>query len=663
MKLHDSQQRPIRLGNIIGQGGEACVYQVEGRSDTLAKIFQPAPRANYEAKLGWMIDHPPENPTRSLSHPSLAWPSEMVYEPSQRLAGYLMPFIRQAVPALEVFNPRRRAAVLPEFDLRYLYRVARNLSAAVAALHRSGYVIGDLNESNVLVNPSALVTLIDTDSFQVQERQNGRFTIHYCPVGKLEYTPPELLGRHLKEVTRLPEHDGYALAVLVFQLLMGGSHPFRAQWVGSGEPPPLEKRVGMGLFPYMVSRPGPVRPPNNAPTLNHLPPLIAGLFKACFIDGHHDPVCRPSSLDWRNALTEAEKELLQCPYGHYFAGHLRACPACPPPRSKAKPVRRSKPGSARPLPLTNPTERQPPAASSPAKATPAPVQIKPQVSTPLPPAGNPSPTVLLSQLLRWAFPSGALSRLPSLSGTAAPAASISRPVPSQPARPVAVPVQQPGWVTTWLRPRLAKSFLVGASTGALLGVLPGALLGLSGWSFSWVSTWVLLWVVGGVSAAAWRGWLPGNRLAKTVTRYIGWERLWRIAGTGAGAILGALLGMIFWWAIFPIFLGMFAGARLGVQVGRKIWLAGIPYGWERIGALTSALTMAAISGLLVYFLSASRVGVFAYQPVMELGNWLAAQEAHPLFMGTVTGALGGALGGVVAGFASDLAARLAGLLD
>jgi hypothetical protein len=67
--------------------------------------------------------------------------------------------------------------------------------------------------------------------------------------------------------------------------------------------------------------------------------------------------------------------------------------------------------------------------------------------------------------------------------------------------------------------------------------------------------------------------------------------------------------------------------------------------------------------LLVYFLSAGMVGAYAYQPVMELSNWLAAQEAHPLLMGSVTGALGGALGGAVAGFASDLAARLAGLLD
>ena len=34
------------------------------------------------------------------------------------------------------------------------------LAAALSALHHSGYVAGDLNESNVLVTPAALVTLI-----------------------------------------------------------------------------------------------------------------------------------------------------------------------------------------------------------------------------------------------------------------------------------------------------------------------------------------------------------------------------------------------------------------------------------------------------------------------------------------------------------------------
>jgi serine/threonine protein kinase len=658
MKVFDSRHKPVRLGDLVGQGGEASVYKVEGRSELLAKVFEPAPRANYEAKLSWMIANAPENPTRSLSHPSLAWPSELLYASNRRLAGYLMPHIRHAVPALEVFNPRRRAAVLPNFDPRYLYRAARNLSAAVAALHRSGYVIGDLNESNALVNPSALVTLIDTDSFQVQEQQNGRLTIHYCPVGKLEYTPPELLGKPLQALTRLPEHDAFALGVLIFQLLVGGNHPFRAQWLGSGEPPPLETRVRMGLFPYKTAPPGPVRPPKNAPTLNHLPPLVAGLFKACFIDGGQDPANRPSAVDWRTALMEAEKDLLQCPVGHYYSGHLRNCPACPVPRPRQRPSLRNPTGRVKRDPIQAAPEAQ---ASAPAARPPStPVQVSVPAPAPSRPAVNPSPAILLSQMLKWALPYS-----PLVSGPrgipAAPPSAQSRTPASQPARPLIL--QQPGWFTTWLRPRLAKSFLWGGSTGALVGIVPGVMLGMSGWTPAAISTWVLLWILGGAAAGAWRGWLPSSRLAETVSRYIGWERLWRIAGTALGGILGTMVGFIFWWAIFPIFLGMYGGAKIGARAGQKIWLAGSSYGWERIGVVTGSLTMAALGGFLAYLISSSVLGAYAYQPVMQLAGWLAAQEADQLLIGSVTGALGGGLGGALAGVFSDLVARLSGLLD
>ena len=658
MKVYDSHQKPVRLGKLVGQGGEASVYKVEGHSDLLAKVFEPAPRANYEAKLTWMMENAPENPTRSLSHPSLAWPTGLLYGSNRRLAGYLMPYIRHAVPALEVFNPRRRAAVLPNFDTRYLFRSARNLSAAVAALHRSGYVIGDLNESNALVNPSALVTLIDTDSFQVQEQQNGRLTIHYCPVGKLEYTPPELLGRPLKEVTRLPEHDAFALGVLIFQLLVGGNHPFRAQWMGSGEPPPLENRVRMGLFPYMTAPPGPIQPPKNAPSLNHLPPLVAGMFKACFIDGHQAPANRPSALDWRSALTEAEKDLLQCPVGHYYSAHLRVCPACPPPRARTrapvwKPAR-----SIKQAPTVETSKAQTPLQTPRPVSTP--IRLSPAATGASRPAINPSPMVLFSQLLKLTFPSGSLISGPR-AVPAAPASSVSQPAASRPFRPLTA--QQPSWFQTWLRPRLSRSFLLGGSTGALVGIVPGVLFGLTGWTPTAISTWVLLWLLGGAAAGAWRGWLPSARLADTVSRYIGWERLWRIAGSILGGIIGTLLGLIFWWAIFPIFLGMYGGAKIGAKAGQRIWLFGSAYGWQRIGVITGALTTASLGGFLAYLVSSSAAGAYAYQPVMQLAGWLSAQGADQLLIGSATGALGGAMGGAVAGVFADLAARLSGLLD
>src|SRR5512142_732929 len=212
MIVYDAQRRPAELGEVVGHGGEATVYRVASQANRLAKIYEPAPRPTYPGKLGWMVRYPPENPTETLEHASLALPGGRLFDSRRQLKGYWMPYIQHAVPVLEVFNPRRRAEVLPEFDRRYLLRTARNLAAAISALHRSGYVAGDLNESNVLVTSTALVTLIDTDSFQVSEGRKGATVVHPCPVGKPEYTPPELQGKNLAEIIRQPDHDAFGLA-------------------------------------------------------------------------------------------------------------------------------------------------------------------------------------------------------------------------------------------------------------------------------------------------------------------------------------------------------------------------------------------------------------------------------------------------------------------
>ncbi len=328
MILRDGQGNRIELGNSFGRGGEAIVYRINGQPTRLAKIYDPAPRPNYQRKLAWMIEHPPTNPTIRSQHDSLAWPDGLLYDMKGQLKGYSMPFIRRTAAMLDVFNPRRRAEILPMFDWRYLHRVARNLSAALGALHSSGYVAGDLNESNVLVTSSALVTLIDADLFQVTEVYRDQQVVHPCPVGKLEYTPPELQGKHLAEVVRRPEHDGFALGVLIFQLLMNGSHPFRAQWLGTGDPPPLESRIASGAFPYTSAPSLIVLPPKNAPDFNLLHPWLVELVRRCFVDGYRDPALRPSPQLWESAIAEAERVLMVCSAGHVYSSHLGGCPYC-----------------------------------------------------------------------------------------------------------------------------------------------------------------------------------------------------------------------------------------------------------------------------------------------------------------------------------------------
>ena len=167
----------------------------------------------------------------------------------------------------------------------------RNLAAAVGALHLRGYVIGDVNESNTLVTESALVTLVDTDSFQVRDPQTG--LVYRCPVGTPQFTPPELQNKTFAHVDRMPEHDAFGLAVLIFQLLMEGAHPYAGRYTGSGDPPPFEVRISLGHFPHGTRPRGPYRPMPAALPLGVLHPSLQELFERCFVDGHRDPQVRP----------------------------------------------------------------------------------------------------------------------------------------------------------------------------------------------------------------------------------------------------------------------------------------------------------------------------------------------------------------------------------
>ena len=186
-----------------------------------------------------MVANPPENPMAQEWHIAIAWPFDLLrtVDDSQRIVGFLMPCVKGMYPILDFYNPKTRRQKCPFFNYRYLHRAASNLAAAVGALHAREYCIGDVNESNILVSDTALVTLVDTDSFQVREAANG--TVYRCPVGKPEFTPPELQGKSFGQLDRTPEHDLFGLAVLIFQLLMEGSHPFSGIFQGIGDPASL----------------------------------------------------------------------------------------------------------------------------------------------------------------------------------------------------------------------------------------------------------------------------------------------------------------------------------------------------------------------------------------------------------------------------------------
>jgi len=284
-----------------------------------------------------------------------------------------MPRVCGAQPLFHCYNPGSRRQFYPQFDSLALHRVARNLAAAVQALHSRGYVIGDVNESNILVSDAALITLVDTDSFQVVDARSG--VTFRCPVGKPEYTPPELQGVSFATTDRTPEHDRFGLAALLFQLLMEGTHPFAGIYRGSDDPPPYEQRIRAGHYPH-GSRKVPYLPSPVAPPLEILYPGVRQLFTRCFEDGHARPEVRPDARTWQRVLLEAEEALVSCGVNprHRYGSHLAACPWCartlllggrdPFPREATEPL-----PAIRRMPMRTVVRLSPTAAPSPVVST------------------------------------------------------------------------------------------------------------------------------------------------------------------------------------------------------------------------------------------------------------------------------------------------------
>jgi DNA-binding helix-hairpin-helix protein with protein kinase domain len=310
----------LTLARRLGAGGEAEVYEVAERPGLAYKRYRTMTPERL-AKLRVMLASPPDG-VDAGGHVAIAWPVELAD------GGFLMPRIdlTRTVPLFQVYNPASRVQIAPGFTWRYLLRTARNVAAIVDSLHRAGYVVGDINESNLLVNTRALATLVDCDSMQVRDPATG--VVHRGGVGKPEFTAPELQGQDLSTVDRTVESDDFAVAVLVFQLLCEGVHPFAGVWKGRGDPPDVPTRMRRGLFPYR--RGTRVAPSPFALPLSTLPPELRRMAWRTFTTGVRRPSARPRAAEWVAALERAEASLRTCDRSshHVFAAHLRRCPWC-----------------------------------------------------------------------------------------------------------------------------------------------------------------------------------------------------------------------------------------------------------------------------------------------------------------------------------------------
>ena len=320
----------IRDDKRLGVGGEGAIYALDELPDHVAKIYHNPGDAT-RSKLALMVANPPTMPDTG-DHVSITWPLDTLCEDPSRdtssVVGYLMHKLSASRKLIDCFSPVARKREAPHFTYKHLCAIAINLAIVVNAVHDGNYVIGDINESNFLVDDNGFVTLIDTDSFQVIDQSDG--TVHRSPVGKPEYTPPDLQGIAFKDTDRNQYHDRFGLGVLIFQLLVEGRHPYRGTYTGQGKDPATEDRIASGYFLHSQSRAVPLAAGRGFLPFDVLDDQLQDQFRLCFDSGHDNGIVRPTPQLWEDAITASAQSLAQCSENpnHQYFPHNPACPWC-----------------------------------------------------------------------------------------------------------------------------------------------------------------------------------------------------------------------------------------------------------------------------------------------------------------------------------------------
>ncbi len=310
----DENNIELKLGRQIGnRGGEGCVYEILGHPESVAKVYHTLPDVEKISKLRAQIALADEELRRLAT-----WPISLLKRDGH-LAGFTMPRAHGKAIHL-LYRPIDRRDHFPGTTWQNLVAVAQNIAAAFHGLHSRKILMGDVNESNILITPHGEVRIIDCDSFQICHM--GR--AFPCEVHVPFWTPPELQGRSFGRLIRTDQHDAFGLAVLIFHVLFMGRHPFagvpKARHLLEN-PPPLEECIRSLQFAHTRRTAIQFSPPPYSLPLSSLPESVADLFERAFLTDK-----RPSASDWHRELGTLRFQ--KCQWEHTFSRHQNECPWC-----------------------------------------------------------------------------------------------------------------------------------------------------------------------------------------------------------------------------------------------------------------------------------------------------------------------------------------------
>lgn len=328
------EYNPSHPEKALASGAEGSIFPVKEKTKDghglCLKIYHPEYLGNndrIQKKIEAMTDMDHMVRVFSLHNNFLlkntSHPLGAVYSKSNKFIGYVMKHFEK-VDALSIIQNKVTFSKFGNINYRMLAEAAYNLTNNVGAIHEAGYIIGDMNPKNFVVERDLVVRAVDVDSFQLKHqgvlyRSSGRV---------LDWLHPDLHKEDWTTLELTQEHDYFALAKLIFQLLMFGENPYAAVYNDIEREVSAADAVRQRHYPFnderakslgITTRPGVIHP-------RFLSKGLTRLFDRAFL-GSLDDI--PSPDEWHTALDKFLDVLVECEINDSHSHNKHApCPMC-----------------------------------------------------------------------------------------------------------------------------------------------------------------------------------------------------------------------------------------------------------------------------------------------------------------------------------------------
>lgn len=291
--LYDEKNKAIMLTKTIKAGGEGTVY--ETNTSFVAKVYHENKLSAFKKDKILLLTE------SGISIPGVCFPISALYNTQNEFVGYLMNKASGHSLDGSFFKGERGVnRYFASWSRKDLVTLVSSILYTITKVHEEGLIIGDLNGANILVNSPTEYYFVDTDSYQINE--------YPCPVGTETFTAPEIQGKDYGTFLRTIDNENFAVATLVFKLLMFGIDPY-AHLGGEG----IGKNIKSGDFSFPFKEKSNKKIPDGDWKFywSHLFFPLKQAFYYTFRKGEcqYEPEDRPSAKTWLKLVNRYKTQL------------------------------------------------------------------------------------------------------------------------------------------------------------------------------------------------------------------------------------------------------------------------------------------------------------------------------------------------------------------